>query len=115
MMDMVAKGLRERTGHDLDEWLAMVEASGIDPLDQLAVRRWLKAEHGALQNTLWAIAAATKARVDLGLRFTDPPASDRLRPAKAPGRSTHKVELTSVDEVDDAVIALARSAYEQNG
>ena len=183
MMDSVTTGLRERTGHDLDEWVGMVEASGIDPLDQLAVRRWLKAEHGVLQNSQWAIAdaaaraagwerptpgqytdqqyqgdkavlrpiydrlegelvgfgddvviegratytpfvrarqfaaiaAATRSRVDLGLRFTDPPASDRLRPAKAPGQSTHKVELRSVDDVDDEVIDLARAAYEQNG
>jgi predicted transport protein len=183
MMDAMATGLRERTGHNLDEWVQMVSAAGIDPLDQLAVRRWLKSEHGVPQNSQWAIAdaaaraagwvrptadeytdqqyqgakaslrpiydtlaaaitdfgddvsiegrstytpfvrdrqfaaiaAATKTRVDLGLRFTDPPASDRLRPAKAPGQSTHKVELTSVDHVDDEVIGLARTAYEQNG
>jgi predicted transport protein len=182
MMDAVATGLRERTGHDLGEWVQMVEVSGIDPLDQLAVRRWLKSEHGVPQNSQWAIAdasartagwerpsvdeytdqqyqgakaglrpiydrlageitafgddvtiegrstytpfvrarqfaaiaAATKSRVDLGLRFTDPPASERLRPAKAPGQSTHKIELSSVDDVDDEVIALARAAYEQN-
>jgi hypothetical protein len=183
MMAAMTTGLRERTGHDLDEWLRLVEASGIDPLDQLAVRRWLKNEHGVPQNSQWAIAdaaaraagwvrpsqdeytdqqyegakaalrpiydrladaitafgddvivegratytpfvrgrqfaaiaAATKTRVDLGLRFADPPASDRLRPSKAPGQSTHKVELTSVDDVDDEVIGLARIAYEQNG
>jgi hypothetical protein len=183
MMDMVATGLRERTGHDLDEWVEMVQMAGLDPLDQLAVRRWLKAEHGVPQNSQWAIAdaaaraagwerptvdeytdqqyqgakaplrpiydrlaaeitafgdditvegrstytpfvrarqfaaiaAATKTRVDLGLRFTDAPASDRLRPAKAPGQSTHKVELFSADHVDDEVVELARTAYLQNG
>jgi hypothetical protein len=183
MMEAVASGLRERTGHDLDEWVRAVEAAGIDPLDQLAVRRWLKAEHGVPQNSQWAIAdataraagwvrptadeytatqyegakahlrpiydrlaaeitgfgddvsvegrstytpfvrarqfaavaAATKARVDLGLRFTDPPASDRLKPATAPGQSTHKIELSTADDVDDEVVGLARTAYEQNG
>jgi hypothetical protein len=183
MMDAMATGLRDRTGHDLDEWLQLVDAAGLDPLDQLVVRRWLKAEHRVPQNSQWviadaaaraagwvrptadeytdqqyqgakaalrpiydrlaaaitgfgddisvegrstytpfvrarqfaAIAAATKSRVDLGLRFTDPPADDRLAPSKAPGQSTHKVELTSVDDVDDEVIGLARIAYEQNG
>jgi predicted transport protein len=182
MMDAVATGMKERTGHDLDEWVKLVAASGIDPLDQLAVRRWLKAEHGVPQNSQWsiadaaaraagwerpsvaeyidlqyqgpkarlrpifdrladeilafgddvvlegrstytpfvrgrqfaAIAAATRTRVDLGLRFTDPPASERLRPATSPGQSSHKIELASVDEVDGAVIDLARIAYEQN-
>jgi hypothetical protein len=183
MMEAVSAGLRQRTGHDLDEWVRIVGASGIDPHDQLAVRRWLKAEHGVPQNSQWAIAdaaareagwvrptadeytatqyrgakahlrpiydrlaaeitgfgddvtvegrstytpfvrarqfaaiaAATRSRVDLGLRFTEPPASERLTPATAPGQSTHRIALTSVDDVDDDVVGLARIAYEQNG
>src|SRR6478735_1761962 len=58
MMAAVSTGLRERTGHTLDEWLAMVDAAGLDPLDQLAVRRWLEAEHGVKQNSQWTIADA---------------------------------------------------------
>ncbi|MGH9116557.1 MAG: DUF5655 domain-containing protein [Acidimicrobiales bacterium] len=182
MMDAVATGMKERTGRDLDEWVELVEASGLDPLDQLAVRRWLKSEHGVPQYSQWAIAdaaaraagwrrptvaeytdrqyqgpkahlrpifdrladgilafgddvmvsgrstytpfvrarrfaiaAATKTRVDLGLRFRDPPTSERLRPAAAPGQSTHKIELTSVDDIDGDVVDLARVAYEQTG
>jgi hypothetical protein len=34
----------------------LVQKSGIDPLDQNAVRRWLKDEHGVLQNSRYAIA-----------------------------------------------------------
>src|SRR6516165_2791573 len=146
MMGAVIGTLAARTGRSLEEWLALVEASGIDPLDQNAVRRWLRAEHGVPQNSQWAIAdaaaqaagwvrpsvaeyvdgqyagpkaalravydaleaalvdlgpdvrvegrstyvpfvrgrqfaavaAATRTRVDLGLRFTDPPPSSRL-------------------------------------
>jgi hypothetical protein len=183
MMSVMAASLRERTGRDLDEWLAVVKDSGIDPLDQNAVRRWLKEEHGVLQNSQWviadaaaraagwvrpsvdeyvdsqyqgpkaglrpiydrlaevvlglgpgisvegrstytpfvrgrqfaAVAPATKNRVDLGLRFTDPPDNSRLAPAKAPGQSTHKVALTSLDEVDDELVELLRIAYDQNG
>lgn len=60
-----------------------------------------------------AIAAATRERVDLGLRFTDPPATGRRQPAKAPGQATHKISLHSVQDVDDEVLHLLRVAYEQ--
>jgi len=62
-----------------------------------------------------AVAAATRTRVDLGLRFVDAPESPLLVPATGPGQSTHKIGLGSVDDVDAAVEALARAAYEQNG
>jgi hypothetical protein len=39
MMSAVSGSLAERTGRTLDEWVALVQASGIDPLDQNAVRR----------------------------------------------------------------------------
>ena len=156
--------------------------SGIDPLDQNAVRRWLRDEHGVPQNTQWALAdaaaqaagwvrpsvedyidgqfggakssaapalrrrpgrgdgagarrdrrgarhlralrparqfaavAVLSARLDLGLRLPDPPASARLLPAKAPGQATHKVELRVAGDVDDELRGLLRAAYDQNG
>ena len=61
-----------------------------------------------------AVAAATKDRVDLGLRFTDPPTDGRLQRSTGPGQSTHKIALQSVDDVDDQVRHLLRLAYEQN-
>jgi predicted transport protein len=183
MMSAVTDSMAARTGRSLEEWVALVGASGVDPLDQNAVRRWLRDVHGVRQNSQWAIAfaaaegagwvrpsaeeyvdgqyvgakaalrpifdavrdaalalgddvtlegrstyvpfvrrrqfaavaAATSSRVDLGLRFTDPPSSERLESAKAPGAATHKVSLRAVDELDDAVRALLRVAYEQNG
>jgi predicted transport protein len=183
MMAAVSASLQERTGRTLDEWLAVVASSGIDPLDQNAVRRWLKHEHGIAQNTQWAIvdaaaraagwerpsideyidgqytgekaalrpifdavrtnleslgddvtiegratyipfirrrqfaavAAATRTRVDIGLRFTDAPPSDHLTPANAPGQATHRVSLTSVADVTSGIRRLLRTAYDQNG
>src|ERR1700722_14342969 len=171
MMGAVIGSLAARTGRSLDEWLALVEASGIDPLDQNAVRRWLRAEHSVPQNSQWAIAdaaaraagwarpsvedyidrqysgakaalrpiydavagaigqlgdditvegrggytpfvrgrqfaavaAAARDRVDLGLRFTDPPPSGRLTASTGPGQATHKIALRSVADVDDEV------------
>jgi Domain of unknown function (DUF5655)/Domain of unknown function (DUF4287) len=182
MMTAVIQSLAARTGRSLDEWLALVGASGMDPLDQAAVRKWLKAEHGVPQNSQWAIAdaaaraagwtrptaaqytggqytgakaalrpiydavaaaieafgddvtvegrstytpfvrgrqfaavaAATRDRVDVGLRFADPPHSDRLQPATAPGQATHKLSLRSPADIDGEVLRLLRLAYEQN-
>jgi predicted transport protein len=183
MMSAVIGSLADRTGRPLEEWLALVDASGIDPLDQNAVRRWLRSEHEVPQNSQWAIAdaaaraagwvrpsveeyidsqyvgakaalrpiydalaeailrlgddvsvegrggytpfvrarqfaavaAAARDRVDLGLRFTDPPVSGRLQPSNGPGQGTHKIALRNVADVDDEVLHLVRLAYDQNG
>ena len=183
MAAAVARTMKERTGRTVEEWVEVVNASGIDPLDQLAVRRWLKSEHGIAQNSQWAIAdaaaraagwrpptldeyieqqyagakahlrpvferlreilaglgddvemegrqtyipfvrkrqfaavaAATRTRVDVGLRYTDAPESPLLVPAQAPGQATHKVALGSVDEITGEVERLLREAYAQNG
>jgi|CZKT01.1.fsa_nt_gi hypothetical protein len=58
MLSAVSKSLASRTGRSLDQWAALVQASGVDPLDQKAVRGWLRAEHGVPQNSQWAIADA---------------------------------------------------------
>jgi hypothetical protein len=62
-----------------------------------------------------AVAAATRARVNVGLRYTKAPTSMLLRPAKAPGQATHRLSLTSIDAITSEVERLLRTAYEQNG
>jgi predicted transport protein len=62
-----------------------------------------------------AVQAATRSRVDVGLRFTDPPSSERLRTASAPGQATHRLSLSTAEEVDEEVRNLLRAAYAQNG
>ena len=182
MMSAVSRSLAARTGRSLQEWLSLVQGSGLDPLDQNAVRAWLKREYGVPQNSQWAIAdaaarsagwvpptvgeyldrqyagakaalrpvyealaaaigalgddvtvegrgsyipfvrgrqfaaiaAAARDRVDLGLRFTDPPDSTRLQPSSGPGQATHKLSLRTARDVDDEVIDLLQAAYEQN-
>ena len=182
MMSSVTDSMKERTGKTLEEWVAAVQATKIDPLDQKAVRNWLKSQ-GVLQNSQWAIAdaaaraagwerpsvegyinsqyqgekaalrpifdalreiieglgedvtaegrggytpfvrkrqfaavqASTKTRVDLGLRFRQAPDSALLSTTSLPGQSTHKLGLSSVDEITDEVKDLVRLAYEQNG
>ena len=182
MLSAVTESLTTRTGRSLEQWLALVGASGMDPMDQAAVRGWLRREHGVPQNSQWAIAdaaareagwvrptvpeyidqqyagakaalrpiydalatvigglgddvtvegrgsytpfvrgrqfaaiaAATRDRVDLGLRFTAPPDAARLQPGGGPGQATHKVSLRDVQEVDAEIVRLLRAAYEQN-
>jgi Domain of unknown function (DUF5655)/Domain of unknown function (DUF4287) len=58
MLAAVTRSMKERTGRTLEEWVALVEQEGLDPLDQKAVRRWLKDVHGVPQNSQWAIADA---------------------------------------------------------
>ena len=58
MMSAVVQSMKQRTGRTVEEWVDLVRSSGIDLLDQKAVRRWLKDEHGVLQNSQWAIAEA---------------------------------------------------------
>ena len=183
MMSAVTDSMAERTGRSLEQWVALVAKSGVDPLDQNAVRRWLREVHGvgdrplavlldaAAREAGWvrpsveeyvdgqytgpkaalrpifdalreaalalgddvvlegrgtyvpfvrrrqfaAVAATTATRIDLGLRLPEPPASPRLQAAAAPGSATHRVQLFSVDDVDDEVRSLLRAAYLQNG
>ena len=63
MMAAVSTSMQERTGKTLEEWVAAVLTSGIDPVDQKAVRNWFKDVHHVPQNSQWAIAdtAATTA------------------------------------------------------
>lgn len=182
VMDATVTNMKERTGRSLDEWVRLVEESGLDPHDLKAVRRWLKDEHGALLNTRWHIAdaaaraagwrrpsveafidqqfsgskegmrplfdrlraaiedlgddvtvegrggytpfvrrrqfiavAATRTRLDVGLRFTAAPPSPLLTASKGPGMGTHKLKLVSSEELTPEVEELLRTAYEQNG
>ena len=182
MLTAVSDSLAARTGRSLEQWLALVRSCGVDPLDQTAVRNWLRREHGVPQNSQWAIAdaaareagwvrptvseyvdrqyagpkaalrpiydalasvigqlggdvtvegrstytpfvrgrqfaaiaAAASDRVDLGLRFCDPPQAPRLQPGGGPGQATHKVSLRDVSEVDAEIVQLLRAAYAQN-
>ncbi len=183
MMQAVTASMQERTGKTLEEWVTLVQSSGLNVLDQGAVRRWLKTTHGVLQNSQWAIAdaaaraagwtaptvdeyvaqqydgakaalrpvyerlhalltalgpdvvvegratyipfvrarqfaavaAATKSRVDVGLRYTLAPPSALLVESAAPGQATHKVSLHTVTDISAELQQLLRTAYEQNG
>ena len=59
MSAAVAASMGTRTGRTIEAWVALVNRAGLDPIDQRAVRAWLKNEHGLKQNSQWAVADAT--------------------------------------------------------
>lgn len=60
------------------------------------------------------VKPATKTRIDLGLKLKDKPTSDRLENSGPFGTMcTHRVRISSVDEVDDQLIAWMSEAYDK--
>jgi hypothetical protein len=58
------------------------------------------------------IKPATKTRIDLGLKLTDVPTTERLQNSGPFGTMcTHRVQLTSSDQVDAQLIAWMKEAY----
>ncbi|ROZ64093.1 DUF4287 domain-containing protein [Kocuria soli] len=58
MMSALAASMADRTGRTVEQWVEVINDDGPDPLDQKAVRAWLKSEHGLPQNTQWTLADA---------------------------------------------------------
>src|SRR5262250_2898514 len=111
MMSAVIGSLADRTGRSLEEWLALVEASGIDPLDQNAVRRRLRAEHGVPQNSQWAIADAA-ARAAGWVRPTVAEYVDgQYRGAKAALRPIYDAIAGAAASLGDDVTVEGRGGY----
>ena len=68
------------------------------------------------KRTFASIQPTTRSRVDIGLRLDGVAPTGRLEPAKSIGQSsmTHKIGLSSPDDVDDETVAWLRRAYEAN-
>ena len=96
MMAAVSSSLAERTGRPLEEWVQLVRESGLDPLQQNEVRRWLKDVHGVPQNSQWAIADA--AARDAG--WVEPTVEEYADALYAGSKA-------SLRPLHDAVVALA--------
>jgi hypothetical protein len=61
----------------------------------------------------FALIEATSAkRIQLGLQLKDHPTTDRLLTGNE--MCTHRVDIASVDEVDDELLGWLREAYERN-
>lgn len=60
------------------------------------------------------IQAATKTRIDLGLKIKDKPFEGRLEPSGPFGTMcTHRVKISSTEEIDVELKAWLKEAYEQ--
>src|ERR1700758_4040167 len=103
MMTAVREALAGGTGLSLDEWVALVQASGIDPLDQNAVRRWLRAEHGVPQNSQWAIADAAARAAGWVRPTVDEYVAGQYRGAKAALRPIYDAIAGAVTSLGDDV------------
>jgi predicted transport protein len=61
------------------------------------------------------IKPATKTRIDLGLKLPEKPTTDRLGNSGPFGTMcTHRVQLTSLDEVDEKLIGWIKEAYDKS-
>ena len=63
------------------------------------------------------VQASTRSRVDLGLRLPGTAATGRLQEAGSfgSGSTSHRVALSSVEEVDQQIEAWIRQAYQARG
>jgi len=58
------------------------------------------------------IKPATKTRIDLGLKLKDKPTTDRLEPSGPFGTMcSHRVKMSSADDIDDELKAWLKEAY----
>lgn len=56
MISALVASMADRTGRSLEQWIQLIRTDGPDPLDQKAVRSWLKTEHGLPQDTQFTVA-----------------------------------------------------------
>ena len=60
------------------------------------------------------IKPATKTRIDIGLKLKDKPIADRLGNSGPFGTMcTHRVQITSTDDIDHELIEWMKEAYEK--
>jgi predicted transport protein len=111
MMSAVSASLAARTGRTLVEWVGLVQASGIDPVDRNAVRRWLRAEHGVPQNSQWAIADAAARAAG----WTEPTLAEyvdsQYRGAKVGLRPVYEALAAAILSLGEDVTAEGRGTY----
>ncbi|HEU4330366.1 MAG TPA: DUF5655 domain-containing protein [Lapillicoccus sp.] len=111
MMAAVTDSMAERTGRTVDQWVEAVNASGVDPLDQKAVRRWLKDVHGVPQNSQWAIAFAAAEAAGWERPSTEGYADTLYSGSKAGLRPLHDAVVRLALEQGDDAEAQGRGTY----
>jgi len=111
MMSAVSASLAARTGRSLDSWVALVQSSGIDPLDQNAVRGWLRSTHGVPQNSQWAIADAAAQAAGWVRPSVVEYVDSQYRGAKAGLRPIYDALAAVIGDLGDDVTIEGRGSY----
>ena len=111
MMSAVTDSMAERTGRPLEAWVALVAESGVDPLDQNAVRRWLKDVHGVKQNSQWAIADAAARDAGWVRPTVDEYVDTQYTGAKAGLRPIFDAVREAATALGDDVVLEGRGTY----
>lgn len=111
MMAAVTTSMRERTGRSLQEWVDAVGATGLDPLEQKAVRHWLRDVHGVPQNSQWAIAFAAAETAGWTMPSTDEFADNLYSGKKIGLRPLHDAVITAALACGPDAEAQGRSTY----
>ena len=111
MMAAVTASMEQRTGRTLDQWVAAVAESGIDPLDQQAVRAWLKNVHGIPQNSQWAIADAAARQAGWVRPDPDQYTDTLYSGTKARLRPIHDAIITLAEGLGDDTRREGRGTY----
>jgi predicted transport protein len=111
MMSAVLGSLAARTGRSLPEWLSLVQSSGIDPLDQNAVRRWLREDHGLQQNSQWAVADAAARAAGWVRPTVEEYVDGQYTGAKAALRPIYDAVATLALSLGDDVTVEGRTTY----
>ena len=111
MMAAVTTSMDDRTGRSLDEWVALVREAGPDPLDQRAVRAWLRDVHGVPQNSQWAIADAAATAAGWQRPDVDGYTDALYTGAKAHLRPIHDAIVTLAEGLGDDARREGRGTY----
>ena len=114
MMAAVTGSLEQRTGRGLDAWVRLVAESGVDPLDPLdqrAVRAWLKDAHAVPQNSQWAIADAAAQSAGWQRPDVDAYTDALYAGSKAHLRPIHDAIMTLAEGLGDDARSEGRGTY----
>jgi hypothetical protein len=111
MLSAVSDSLATRTGRSLEQWLAVVRSSGVDPLDQTAVRNWLRREHGVPQNSQWAIADAAAQEAGWVRPTVSEYVNRQYAGPKAALRPIYDALATVIGQLGDDVTVEGRGTY----
>jgi predicted transport protein len=103
--------MQRRTGRTLEEWVDLVGSSGVDPLDQNGVRRWLKEVHGLPQNSQWAVADAAARRAGWTRPSVEEYVDGQYTGRKAALRPVFDAVRAAVEELGDDVTVEGRGGY----